>query len=178
MPITTRKLTAADAPAYRVIRLESLKAHPESFGSGYEQQSKLPKLMFEQALEQPVDGRFLIGALDQDELIGICGFIPFIPDNIFGLENTGAIIQMYVPAAYSRQKIGLTLLTAVLHEAFQLPEIDHIYLEVVEGNMSAIRVYEQAGFVVYHPPQEMNDGTRRMIIGRTDFTTAAKRIAN
>ena len=95
MEIAYRRLDRADAAQYRAIRLESMKAHPESFGSGYEQQSKLPKLMFEKALEQPMDDRFLIGAFDQHELIGICGFVPlasFQPE----LAGVGEIIQVYV----------------------------------------------------------------------------------
>jgi diamine N-acetyltransferase len=163
MPISYHKLTVADAPLYRAIRLESLQAHPQSFGSTYEEQSKLPKLMFEQALESPQDERFLIGAFDGEELIGICGFIPFVPENNFGLHNCGTIIQMVVRRAYNGRKIGLTLINAVLEQAFQLPGIEQIYLEVAEGNVSAIRVYKQAGFVPYHPPVEINDGTRRMI---------------
>ena len=76
MKISYRKLGSAETRQYREIRLESLKLHPESFGSTFEEQSKLPKLMFEKALEQPVDDRFVIGAFDQKVLIGICGFIP------------------------------------------------------------------------------------------------------
>ncbi|MCA9941291.1 MAG: hypothetical protein KC418_21770, partial [Anaerolineales bacterium] len=100
--ISYRKLAAADAGLYREIRLESLRLHPESFGSGYEAQRKLPKLMFERALESPVDNRFLWGAFDGPRLIGICGYIPFVMGDLDtpDLRNTGTIIQMYVQAAY------------------------------------------------------------------------------
>ena len=81
MKISYQKLTANDAAQYRAIRLESLKAHPGSFGSAFAEQSQLPKLMFEKALEQLVDARFVIGAFDHDELTGIFGFIPFVPDD-------------------------------------------------------------------------------------------------
>ena len=85
MKISYRKLTANDAVQYRAIRLESLKAHPESFGSTYAEQSRLPKLMFEKALEQPVDARFVIGAFEHDDRPGICDFIPFVPgDDLLG----------------------------------------------------------------------------------------------
>ena len=42
MSITYRRLLAADSKRYREIRVESLKNHPETFGSGYEQQEKMP----------------------------------------------------------------------------------------------------------------------------------------
>jgi RimJ/RimL family protein N-acetyltransferase len=171
MNISYRKLTAVDARHYRAIRLESLKLHPENFGASFEEQSKLPKLMFEKALEQPVDDRFVMGAFDQQTLIGICGFIPFVRDHD-DLKNTGVIIQMYVKPAYRGKKIGLGLVSALLDEAFKLSDIEQVILGVVKGNMSAIRVYEQAGLELCNPEGreiDMNEDELRMIIRRADF---------
>jgi len=168
MNISYRTLVAVDSRHYRDIRLESLKLHPESFASTFEEQSKLPKLMFEKALEQPVDDRFVMGAFDQQTLIGMCGFIPVSSDHD-DLRNAGAIIQMYVKPAYRGRKIGLGLIKAVLQEAFKLPGIDQIVLGVMKGNMSAIRVYEQAGFERYTPvgrETDVNQDELRMIIRR------------
>jgi len=144
MNITYRKLTAVNAPSYRAIRLESIKAHPESFCAVYEEQKQLPKLMFEQALENGVtliDSRFVVGAFDGDTLIGICGFVPLAQDG-----NAGELIQVYVRAAYSGRKIGLGLVKTAVSQAFTIPSIQQIILDVKKGNTNAIRVYEQAGF--------------------------------
>jgi ribosomal protein S18 acetylase RimI-like enzyme len=172
MKISYRKLESADAGLYRAIRLESLKLHPDSFGSSYEEQRKLPKLMFEKALESPVDARFVMGAYDQGELIGICGFVPLVADDYQALRPAGTLIQMYVKPAYRGRKIGLGLVKALMHEAFSLPNIEQVVLEVKEGNMGAIRVYEQAGFLTYQAdgrPAGVNKaGTRTMIIRRGD----------
>jgi len=167
LTISFRKLAPSDSAHYREIRLESLRAHPESFGSDLEAQSRLPKLMFEQAIEQPVDERFVIGAFDREDMVGICGFVPFAPD----LENAGTIIQTYVRSAYRGRKIGLGLVQAVLDEAFTNPGIEQIVLEVKEGNKRANRVYEQAGFRTYEAggrEAEVQEGDRMMIIGRDD----------
>ncbi len=122
--------------------------------------------MFEKALEQPVDDRFVIGAFDQKTLIGICGFIPFVPN----FSNAGEIIQMYVRSAYSGRKIGLGLVKAAIHEALKISGIEQIVLGVKEGNMSAIRVYEQAGFLTYttegSEEEANNVGYRTMVIRR------------
>jgi ribosomal protein S18 acetylase RimI-like enzyme len=144
MSVTYRVLAPGDAKQYREIRLESLKLHPESFGTGYEEQSKLSKLMFEKAIEEPVDDRFVIGAFDNRELVGICGFLPFVTHNDLDLSDSGEIIQMYVKSMYRGKRIGLRLVEAVIHEALKLPGIMQILLGVAEGNTSAIRVYEQA----------------------------------
>ena len=106
----------------------------------------MPKLMFEKAIEAQAEDRFVFGAFDQDALIGICGYVPFTLEDVLGLENGGTIIQMYVRSSYSGRKIGLKLTQAVAAEAFENPNIDRIVLGVREGNMPAIRVYEQAGF--------------------------------
>jgi ribosomal-protein-alanine N-acetyltransferase len=175
MSISFRKLAASDSARYREIRLESLKAHPESFGSSFEAQSKLPKLMFEQAMEQPVDDRFVIGAFDGEVLIGICGFLPFAPDDFLVSGNAGTIIQMVVQPAYRGRKLGLGLVDAVLAEAFKNPDMEKVVLGVKEGNLSAIRVYEQAGFRTYKTATSEAEGTegdRLMIIDARTFQEA------
>jgi len=146
MGITYRKLGAADANLYREIRLESLREHPDSFGSLYEEQKELPKLKFESLLEDPVDASFMVGAFDGETLIGICGFLPFIPSDEHGFQKAGVIIQVYVKSTYSGRKIGVSLMKAVVDAAFKLPDVEQIVLEVVDINIAAIRVYEQAGF--------------------------------
>ena len=167
MEISYRKLVAADSKRYREIRLESLKVHPESFGVSFEEQNKLPKLMFEKALEQPVDDRFIMGAFDRHLLIGICGFLPFVEENNQQLKNSGTIIQVYVKSEYRGRKTGLSLIKAVLHEAFKIPNMEQVVLGVHKGNMSAIRIYEQAGFQIYdlagYEAENNKDGLRMII---------------
>ena len=151
MAITFRKLTAQDSARYREIRLESLKAHPESFGADYEKQKAMPKLMFQKALEQPCDDRFVFGAFDKDRLIGITAFVPFVLEKKDELADTGSIIQVYVEPAYRGGKVGLNLMTHVVKEAFKQPTIQRIQLGVMLENLSAIRIYQQAGFITLDP---------------------------
>lgn len=170
MSISYRKLAPGDSWQYRKIRLESLKAHPESYGATYEEESRIPKLRFEIAIEQPVEDRFVIGAFDHEELIGLCAFVPFTLGDILDLSDTGTLIQMYVRSTYNGRKIGLNLTNAVIHEAFSISDINKIVLGVRKGNMSAIRVYDQAGFQPYHsdePGDEAgHDDYRIMVIRR------------
>ena len=158
MEITYRKLTALDSARYREIRLESLKAHPESFGADYEKQKAMPKLMFQKPLEQPTDDRFVFGAFDKDRLIGITAFVPFLVEKKDELADTGSIIQVYVKPAYRKSKVGLTLMTHVVKEAFKLPTIQRIHLGVMLDNLSAIRIYQQTGFTAL-APEDTSFGT-------------------
>lgn len=157
--ISYRKLTAADVPTYRAIRLESLRLHPQNFGASYEQQKAMPKLPMEEVLERGENGRFVIGAFDHDQLIGICAFVPFAPERK-PPKGDGMIIQVYVKAAYSGQKVGLGMMQTMIQAAFQQPNINEIVLSVKQHNLPAIRVYEQAGFVTYG----MEEGEQLMSI--------------
>ena len=67
------------------------------------------------------------------------------------LADTGSIIQVYVKPAYRKSKVGLTLMTHVAKEAFKLPTIQRIQLGVMLDNLSAIRIYQQAGFTALAP---------------------------
>lgn len=160
-----------DAASYREIRLASLKTDPEGFGASYEEQAKLPKLMFEAAIEEPVDERFVIGSYDGEDLVGIFGYVPFVMDDSLEPGSAGTLIQMYVRPAYRGKKIGLGLTEAVVEEAFKDPEITQIVLGVKEGNVTAIRVYEEAGFQTYRSvggETERHECGRWMIISRQE----------
>ncbi|GAA5087049.1 hypothetical protein GCM10023210_09590 [Chryseobacterium ginsengisoli] len=58
-----------------MIRLESLKRFPPSFGADYEESLKIEKFRLENTIENPVLERFVIGVFDATKLIGICVFV-------------------------------------------------------------------------------------------------------
>ncbi len=143
MNITYRTLQPEDAAKYRQLRLESLRLHPDMFGSSYAEQAGIEKLMFERAIEERAGDRLMMGAWQGESLIGLCGFVAH---NFYDVDNHGVIIQMYVQDLYRGKRIGLALVRATLEAAFNAFDIDGIVLEVVSHNERAIRVYEQAGF--------------------------------
>ena len=146
MPIFFKKLQPKHTLSYRQVRLECLKNYPNYFGSNYEHQATLPQLYFEKIIyEQPSD-KFIVGAFDGETLIGTCGFVQRSQNRC---QHRGDIIQMYVQAAYQGKKIGLRLLKATVEEAFKIPEMEQIVLDVIANNIPANRIYEQVGFVEY-----------------------------
>jgi ribosomal protein S18 acetylase RimI-like enzyme len=167
---------------YREIRLESLKAHPEYFESSYQEQKKLPRLMFEKAIEQPQDERFVLGAFDKDQIVGICGFVYIKNQTNAGLRNVGSLIQLYVKPEYRGMGVGLYLVEYLIEEGFQIPGIEHIVLEVSEDNQPAIRIYEQAGFVPYDAVislgKQSTPGSLRMIHNGVSTSTKNNGIRN
>ena len=148
MNVYYQKLLPEHTPQYRAIRLESLKRHPEHFGSKYEEQIELSEMRLESAIKRQESDRFVMGAFIEEQLIGICAFIAH---NDFGLNQTGTLIQMYVRVNFAGNKIGLGLTKALLEEALERPDITQVILEVNPKNAKAIRVYKQSGFEVFTP---------------------------
>ena len=146
MEIQYRKLKPSETKLYRTIRLESLQTYPNSFGSNYEDQRAKEKLGFETIIEQAQPDQFIMGAFSDSTLLGICGFYR---NSDLREQHKGAIIQMYVRAAYQGQQIGASLLEATLQQAFQLPAIEHINLGVYAHNQAALHLYKKAGFTTY-----------------------------
>lgn len=138
-----RKIQAGESLLYREIRLECLKKHPESFGSSYETQAALPQLAFEQFIEQQTPGKFIVGAFDQDKLIGIGGFSQETKPK---LAHQGTVVQVYVQSGFRGQKIGYHLLLTTLKEAFAIPAIEQIIISVFTTNASAYKLYTHLGF--------------------------------
>ena len=123
--------------------------------------------MFEEAIEQLQDDRFVLGAFDKDQIIGICGFVSIKTQTNAGLRNIGSLIQLYGKPDYRGMGIGLHLVDYLIEEGFQIPGVGHIVLEVTEDNQPAIRIYEQAGFVSYDPVflpgKQSTPGSLRMV---------------
>lgn len=139
MKIHCEILAPVHSQQYRALRLDSLKRHPECFGSGYEAQRKLPKLYFEGLIESASRESVMIGAFFGEELIGICGLTP--------ARQAGAmeIIQMYVSERYRRQSVGLRLLSQA-KLVLQTRIERQLVLTVFSDNHAAIWAYEKFGF--------------------------------
>lgn len=136
-----RKLRPKDAPAYRLLRLEALKAYPNYFGSGYEQQVLLNKLYFEQLIEEQSERGVMFGAFVDSNLVGICG-VTFEAQR---LPDAGEIIQMYVQPEYQHKGFGRQLMNAI--EGYcRKGRAKNLVLEVIRANTSAINLYTQLGY--------------------------------
>lgn len=146
MSIVYRKLQASDSDAYRKIRLESLEMFPSAFGASAIDEAKLPKLRFQMFIEQQLPDKFMIGAFDNNQLIGISGFIR---EEQTRSNHRGIVIQMYVKQIYAGKKVGHSLLKTLIDNAFALEGLEILTLGVIANNKPAIAVYEQLGFKDY-----------------------------
>lgn len=147
MNIQYRKLLPEESVIYRAIRLESLKKFPESFCADYEEALKTEKFRIEYDIENQLAERFVLGAFNEDQLIGICTFIKDENDR-------GNIYQMYVKEEYQGKNIGLHLIQKVIEEACSYFKGIEIYLEVKHNNTKAFNLYKKIGFVEISDAQQ------------------------
>ena len=138
--IVVRALRREDAAAYRKIRLEGLKRHPEAFGSTYEVECERPLSWFEERR----NGAEIFGAFRDGDLLGIAGFVPQQGPKE---AHKGYLVAMYVRPEGRNMGIGRRLAEAVIAHARDRVEI--LKLCVTAGNEPALRLYAEIGFVQY-----------------------------
>ncbi|KRD87925.1 acetyltransferase [Bacillus sp. Root147] len=137
-----RILNSLYAQEYRNIRLESLKKHPESFGSSYEEEKDLSIDTFKDKLSSP--NSFIFGAFhDNNELIGI---VTLKKEGLIKLRHRANIVAMYVSPVSRNLGIGKKLILACIEKAKALENIEQIYLTVVTTNVAAKNLYLSLGF--------------------------------
>jgi len=141
MDIKYRALMAEDSLQYRHVRLESLKLHPDCFGSKYLEQVNLKTLYFERLVEMGDQDNVMLGAFHGSKLVGLCGLT---------LESTetAEITQMYVEFDYRGNNIGVNLLSLAKKYASTQLKVDMLKLAVYPENQSAIRAYDKSGFKI------------------------------
>lgn len=138
-----RRLTIADAPAYRALRLRGLREHAEAFTSSWGEDDAQPLAVTEARLASPQ--QVLWGAFDAGALRGIVGLELLRRAKE---RHKAKVVGMYVPADEAGRGVGTVLLQALLAHARQAGLSD-LVLTVTEGNAAALRLYRQAGFEAF-----------------------------
>jgi len=125
--------------------LDSLKSFPEFFGTRYEEQSGVPKLQFEEAIEKGSEDIFIYGAFADKRLVGIAGFRRGDRPKT---RHRGEVVQVFVDPDFQGRKVGESLVREVIDAAFALPGIETLELSAVATN-PVQKLYEKMGFETY-----------------------------
>src|SRR5690349_23828152 len=105
-PMEIRRLTSADAPAYRMVRLAGLQEMPTAFASSYEDERGWPLSAYEKRLDTKPD-RGTFGAFDGPKLIGI---VTLAMESMPKLMHKAHIVGMYVLPEARGLRAGTNLL--------------------------------------------------------------------
>lgn len=136
MPV--RRLLAPDAVAFRDIRLEGLREHPDAFGSSLREEEARPLSWFEQAL----DGGFVLGAdLVDGGLAGVAGLRFNQTDKTL---HKAWLWGMYVRPQARGAGLAASLIAGIVAEA--RPKVEELVLTVGSHNAPAIARYRSMGF--------------------------------
>jgi RimJ/RimL family protein N-acetyltransferase len=139
--ITLRRLEPRDVDAYRTLRLEGLKAHPEAFGSSWDYEVEQSASWWTERL---TTSAVFGGGVDSAPLAGVAGFR--VRDGA-KLAHKGILWGMYVRSAARGTGLAAALVREVVTHA--RPLVEEVCLTVVATNTAALRLYRAAGFAEY-----------------------------
>ena len=140
MSWTTRRLTGADADAYRLLRIEGLENSPTSFGSSLAEEIDRPASTWVERL----DRGHTFGLFDAGALVGIAGFYG---EAMRHTRHRGHLFGVYLTPAARGRGGSTELIAAVIDEARN--HVQQLHLAVTKSNDVARRLYERHGFVTY-----------------------------
>jgi ribosomal protein S18 acetylase RimI-like enzyme len=147
-PLDIRRLAVDDLVDYKVLREEMLAAHPEAFSSdASEARARTPESYRSRlGLDRREGGEFTLGAWADGAIVGA---ISCERDSRIKVRHIGHIIGMMVRDSHQGQGVGRALLDGCMAEARLASGLQMLTLQVTADNPSAIRLYENAGFVRY-----------------------------
>jgi RimJ/RimL family protein N-acetyltransferase len=142
-----RPIRSSDLSAFKALRLESLKAHPEAFGASHEDESALPDSSWIERIQNNLDkpSGVVFLAEETNQLAGMTG----VWVNAGSKQNhSGGIWGVYVRPQFRGQKLSERLMQEALTWC-KTRNLRLVRLTVAVGNTPAIRSYARCGFQVY-----------------------------
>ncbi|MDQ0071619.1 RimJ/RimL family protein N-acetyltransferase [Variovorax boronicumulans] len=143
-----RRLTAADAAAYRAVMLDAYATHPSAFTSTVGEREGLPLSWWEKRLGAEANAMSVVyGAFDDNGvLVGAAGLSV---EDRERARHKATLFGMSVMASARRAGFGRRLVQAVLDHARSHGGLRLVQLTVTEGNAAAQTLYERCGFQVF-----------------------------
>jgi ribosomal protein S18 acetylase RimI-like enzyme len=139
-----RKLVPADLSDYRKLRLTALAAHPEAFGSSWEEEAQFDDCTFVQRMTQAPPS-VALGGFSGPALVGTASMVvqPRVKQ-----RHKGTIYGVYVDPWHRGSGLAQGLMEALLAEARHAGLL-LLQLSVTVGNRPARRLYAGLGFQTY-----------------------------
>ena len=145
--VTIRPTSESDAPAYRELRLQGLRDHPEAFGADYETSAARPIEYWQERMRTGAGGPEGVTYIAEaaGELIGMTALVR---NDLAKTRHAGSIFGVYTRPDWRAAGVADALVEACLGYAATLG-LRLVRLGVATTNISAIRLYHRCGFRVY-----------------------------
>ena len=145
--VTVRPTRESDAPAYRELRLQSLRAHPEVFGADHATSAARPIEHWRERMRAGAGG---VGGVTYvaEAAEGLIGMTSLVRNDLAKTRHAANIYGVYTHPAWRGAGVADALLDACVEFARSLG-LRLLKLGVVTTNASAIRLYGRHGFTVY-----------------------------
>ena len=140
-----RLLDAADANAFREIRLAGLAESPASFGSSVEDEQSRTIGEWQERVT-PSESSAVFGAFAEMNLVGV---VRVVRESGRKQEHRVSIASMYVAPVARRRGVAAELLQQALSHAQSWVGVRQAELAVTAGNESAVQLYRRFGFQQY-----------------------------
>lgn len=134
-----RRLGPADVAAYRTLRLEALRSHPEAYSSSFEDELKEPTEFFARRIPS------IFGCFVGDTLVGTASLVVATG---LKLRHKGLVVGVFLDPAHRGRGLARALMEAVI-EAARADGLVALRLGVTIGNEPAERLYRALGFRQY-----------------------------
>lgn len=145
--MTIRRLTPADAPAYRALALSGYAESPEAFTSTVREREPQPLAWWaERVSDAPEAASVVIGAWDGDRLVGVVGLRFETRERT---RHKATLYGMVVSPEARGRGLGRRLVEAALEHLRQRPGIEAVTLTVREPNTAARGLYRACGFEAF-----------------------------
>ena len=141
-----RPLTAADAEAYRAIRLRALQEHSEAYTSSYDEELPITVADWEKRLATDPSESATFGAFVDNTLVGITTYSRLTRQK---QRHRALIVAVYVAPEARGQGVARRLLDAAVAHARTIAGVRDLVLAVTVGNDVARDMYRKAGFVTF-----------------------------
>jgi RimJ/RimL family protein N-acetyltransferase len=143
-----RRLLRDDVEAFRDLRLEGLRNHPEAFGESARDFAALSLVKIAERLHDDgdPDAGFVLGAYDGDRLVGVTCLWR---QTGLKVRHKAILWGMYVNGEYQGKGIGKQLVAELVKRARTISGLDLVLLSCATVNERARKLYEGCGFTVY-----------------------------
>ncbi len=145
-PILIRAAQESDVLAFRELRLDGLKQHPDAFGAAYERDAAQPLEFWQERIRSNTGSKGTIQlAVAGEALVGVTGIYR---DDGAKTRHNARLWGVYVRPDWRGRKVAEALIDACISWA-EAEQIAIVKLAVAANNPGAIRCYLRCGFSIY-----------------------------